>query len=169
MDREKGKDNMGEKVKVNIKKAVPEDYEAYKKLFENCSLMEHYAPNPEEDVLKDWLYPFIKTGNVIAAYSEDGEPLGVLVYILKGMYNSFPYLELIGVSPKCRGMGVGGQLLDAYAEICKEAGAKRGFVCVSSFNPKAKKLYESKGYKELCCIKNMVKDGIDEYTLMKEF
>ena len=160
---------MAEKKNVLIKKAVPEDYEAYKKVFENCSLMDHYAPDPAQDVLKDWLYPYIATGNVLAAYDETGKPLGVLVYMLKGMYNSFPYLELIGVHPECRGMGVGSKLLDAYAKICKEAGAKRGFVCVSSFNPKAKKLYESKGYQELCCIKNMVKDGIDEYTLMKEF
>ena len=160
---------MAEKTGITIKQAVPEDYEAYKKVFENCALMEHYAPDPQDDVLKSWLYPYIATGNVLAAYRETGEPVGVLVYMMKGMYNSYPYLELIGVHQKYRGMGVGGQLLDAYDELCRKAGARRGFVCVSSFNPRAKKLYESKGYRELCCIRNMVKDGIDEFTLMKEF
>lgn len=155
-------------VPVTFTKGTPEHFEEYKHIFDNCSLMDHYAKNPDVDVLKEWLYPHLLTGNVIIANNSQGEPIGVMTYHFNAMFGAWPYLGLLGVAENYRGEGVGSSLIDVFTGICREAGYKKCFICVSAFNPRAKKLYQSKGFKQIGKIDNFAKQGLTECVLMKE-
>jgi len=159
---------MDMRVPVTFEKGKPECFDEYRKVFENCSLMDHYAKNPDVDVLVDWLYPYLVSGETIIAKNADGEPVGVMTYLMKGVLGAFPYLGLLGVRQDYRGKGVGSQLIDVFVGICKGVGAKKCFICVSAFNPRAKKLYQNKGFKQVGTIPNMAKQGLNEYLLMKD-
>ena len=58
-------------------------------------------------------------------------------------------LDSIAVSGKFRGKGIGSILLDSVAEYAKENHYERILLDVIDTNPRAKKLYESKGYKTI--------------------
>jgi len=159
---------MTTKLPVTFSIGTEEKYEQYRKVFDNSPLMEHYTKNPERDIIDEWVFPHLKEGNVIIASNSIGEPIGVMVYLMNGMYGGYPYLELLGVRQDCRGQGVGGQLVDYFFDLCRKAGYKKCFICVSDFNVRAKKLYESKGFKPVVLIPDLLKNGIAEWTLMKD-
>lgn len=158
---------MVEKIEVTLSVGTEDKYEEYRKVFDNSLLMEKYTKNPARDIVDEWVYPHLKEGNVIIASNSIGEPVGVMVYLLNGMYGGFPYLELLGVREDARSHGVGGKLVDYFIDLSRKAGYKKCFMCVSDFNVRAKKLYESKGFKPVALIPDLLKNGIAEWTLMK--
>lgn len=76
------------------------------------------------------------------------------------------YIQTICVSEKYRGMGIGTRLL----EFCEKrilSYSPNIFICVSSFNSGAIRLYESFGFKLVGELNNFVKDGFTELLLRK--
>ena len=76
-----------------------------------------------------------------------------------------PYLASIAVAPEARGLGVGSALLDA-AEA-RFPGARWMFLCVSSFNARARALYERHSYRAVGELPDYVVDGVAEILLVK--
>lgn len=76
-----------------------------------------------------------------------------------------PYLASIAVAPEAQGRGVGTALMD-YAEGYFE-GARFMFLCVSSFNPRARALYERLGYELIGELKDYAMEGASEFLMMK--
>ncbi len=75
---------------------------------------------------------------------EGGAPVGVLVLSLRGALTG--YLQSVCVAPAARGRGVGTALVRfAEARIFRES--PNVLICVSSFNPGARRLYERLGYR----------------------
>ena len=77
-----------------------------------------------------------------------------------------PYIELLGVSPKHRGKGIGKQVL-AWAETEARREAKNLWVVTSSFNHQALKLYLSLGFTPIGPIQGLVVPEHDEILLRK--
>ena len=75
----------------------------------------------------------------------DGERCGFLLVRRRGVADS-PYIKSIGVAEEFRNHGIGRRLI-TFAEDLYRAEARSLFVCVSSFNPRARRLYESLGYR----------------------
>jgi [ribosomal protein S18]-alanine N-acetyltransferase len=76
------------------------------------------------------------------------------------------YIQTICISEKCRGMGYGTRLL----QFCEERILKYSpniFICVSSFNTRALKLYLDYGFKMVGEMDNFVKEGYSELLLRK--
>ena len=96
-----------------------------------------------------------------------GEIVGVMVYELKGMFGEFPYLALLGVKDGYRKQAIGSRLIDVFQKICEQTGFDKCFICVSHFNPRAKALYQRKGFKPVVLIPDLIREGIDEWVLMK--
>jgi predicted ester cyclase/ribosomal protein S18 acetylase RimI-like enzyme len=74
----------------------------------------------------------------------DGELCGFLLLRRRGVADS-PYIKSIGVVEKFRNHGIGRHLI-AFAENLYRGEARSLFVSVSSFNQRARSLYESLGY-----------------------
>ena len=73
----------------------------------------------------------------------DGVTVGLLVIDLRGALTG--YLQSVCVAPERRGEGIGSALVRfAEARIFRES--PNVFLCVSSFNPGARRLYERLGY-----------------------
>lgn len=89
---------------------------------------------------------------------------GFFFYLPNGSYHSFPYLHLIVTAKNCRGTGVGTQMLHSFETL---ANRPKVFLCVSDFNPDAKRFYERNGYVEVGRIDGLYRDGIREDVMMK--
>lgn len=72
-----------------------------------------------------------------------GRLAGFLILCLVGPFTG--YIQTVCVAPEQRGGGLGTQLV-AFAERRIAAVSPNVFLCVSSFNPRARALYERLGY-----------------------
>lgn len=77
---------------------------------------------------------------VLIAINEENIVLGFIWVILNGIFHSFPYLH----------------------------DNSKLFLVVADFNPRAKNLYKSIGYKEIGSIPDLYKKGVTEFLMMKE-
>lgn len=76
------------------------------------------------------------------------------------------YLQTLCVAPEWRNKGIGSQLMEfAEQRIFKET--PNVFICVSSFNPRALKLYKRLGYEEIGELKDYIVPGHSEILLRK--
>lgn len=135
------------------------------KVFENSALYDRYFKDTE--FLKEMLDAPLDAGHVIAAETSSGEIVGVMVYEMKGMFGEFPYLALLGVKDGYRKQAIGSRLIDVFQKICERMNFDKCFICVSHFNPRAKALYQRKGFKPVVLIPDLIREGIDEWVLMK--
>ncbi|HEY5801449.1 MAG TPA: GNAT family N-acetyltransferase [Burkholderiaceae bacterium] len=94
----------------------------------------------------------------------DGDPAGFLIINMAGSVTG--YIQTIFVSPAHRGSGLGTRIVD-YAEASIFARQPNVFMCVSSFNAGARKLYARLGYSEVGVLSDLLVAGQDEILLRK--
>jgi ribosomal protein S18 acetylase RimI-like enzyme len=109
----------------------------------------------------------ISRGEIFVAVNNDLECLGFIWVNPSGMFDKFPYLHMIAVRREYRGIGIGKILIRYFEDNYRNDGSK-AFLVVADFNPKAKTLYESLGYKEVGVIPGLYKEGVAESLMMKE-
>ncbi len=109
---------------------------------------------------------FFRDGFCGALAEEDGETVG---YVCG--YALFEDAELfkIAVLQNCRGKGIGGLLLDAFAEKTAAKGAERIFLEVRISNESALGLYKSRGFEKTRIRKRYYPDGEDALEMKREF
>lgn len=89
---------------------------------------------------------------------------GFIVLNLQGAFRG--YIQTVCVMPEWRGRGVGSELIKfAEARIFREY--PNVFMCVSSFNPNAQKLYLRLGYEIIGELKDYIVAGHSEILLRK--
>lgn len=93
-----------------------------------------------------------------------GQRTGFLILNMQGAFT--PYLQTICVARAARGRGTGSALLD-WLEQRAFARAKNLFLCVSSFNPGARRLYERRGFETIGTLRDYVVAGHDEILMRK--
>jgi len=96
----------------------------------------------------------------------ENEIAGFVILQVCGSFKG--YIQTICISEKYRGKGLGKKLL----YFCEERIIKISqniFICVSSFNNGAIKLYNEMGFKLVGRLDNFVKDGFTELLLRKTF
>jgi len=94
----------------------------------------------------------------------DGQMAGIIC--VRHPWLRGPYIELLGISPDCRGMGIGKQVL-AWAEQEARREARNLWVLTSSFNHQALRFYESVGFTRIGPIQGLVTPEHDEILLRK--
>lgn len=98
--------------------------------------------------------------------SRDGDtPCGFALLRERGVAGS-PYLVSIGVAEPYRGRGIGTRLL-AHAEGHFRPRARHMFLCVSSFNDSAHRLYARLGYVRVGELPDYIIDGASEILMHK--
>lgn len=94
----------------------------------------------------------------------DGAVVGFVVLAMRG---GFPgYIQSIGVHPAWRSRHVGRSLL-ARVEGRVFEETPNVFLCVSSFNPRARAFYEANGYEHIGTVTDYVVRGHDELIMRK--
>jgi len=96
---------------------------------------------------------------------DDGDRLaGLLILNLRGAFVG--YIQTVCAAPEYRGKGVGTALV-AFAEerILREH--RNVFICVSDFNPAARRLYERLGYQRVGELTDYLVAGHSELLLRK--
>jgi ribosomal protein S18 acetylase RimI-like enzyme len=76
------------------------------------------------------------------------------------------YIQIVAVTPGARGSGVGTELI-RFAEERIFSTYPNVFLCVSSFNPRARALYERLGYQLIGELRDFLIKGQSEFLLRK--
>jgi len=95
---------------------------------------------------------------------QDGAVRGFIIVVMRGAFVG--YIRSICVAADARGSGVGSGLM-AFAEERVFGELKNVFLCVSSFNPRARALYERLGYEAVGELKDYVIAGASEIIMRK--
>ena len=92
-------------------------------------------------------------------------PCGVLIIDPHGIAGS-PYIKSIAVAPGNRSSGIGAKMV-SFAETRFSKHSKHLFLCVSSFNERAKKFYSMLGYSKVGEFENYIIKGESEILMYK--
>jgi ribosomal-protein-alanine N-acetyltransferase len=95
---------------------------------------------------------------------EDGELAGFLILNMKGAFVG--YIQTVCVAPGRRGRGIG-TVLVRFAEERSFRESPNVFLCVSSFNAGARRLYERLGYRAVGELPDYVVAGHAEILMRK--
>ena len=90
--------------------------------------------------------------------------VGFIVLQLRGPFTC--YIQTIGITPKWRNRGVGTHLIN-FAEERIFRDSPNVFLCVSSFNTEAQKLYARLGYERVGELKDYLVKGYSEILMRK--
>jgi len=92
------------------------------------------------------------------------EIVGFIILRMRGAF--IGYIQTVGVMPEWRNKGIGSRLIKlAEDRILSET--PNVFVCVSSFNKKAQRLYKRLGYEIVGELKDYIVSGHSEILLRK--
>jgi [ribosomal protein S18]-alanine N-acetyltransferase len=105
------------------------------------------------------------TREVYLARDESGVA-GFLILCMTGAFVG--YIQTICIDARCRGLGLGTRLLE-FAEQRIRRVSPNIFMCVSSFNVGARRLYERHGYKVVGELTDYLVEGHSEILLRKTF
>jgi ribosomal-protein-alanine N-acetyltransferase len=94
----------------------------------------------------------------------DGVRVGFLILDLSGPFKG--YIQTICIAPEIRGQGLGSKVIEwAEARIFRDS--PNVFMCVSSFNLGARRLYARLGFEVVGSLRDYVVAGYDELLLRK--
>jgi [ribosomal protein S18]-alanine N-acetyltransferase len=94
-----------------------------------------------------------------------GERCGFVLVRPAGVAGA-PYIVSIAVSAPFRSRGVGAALL-AHVERTYQGRSRHLFLCVSSFNPRARVFYERHGFNAVATFTDFLVEGADEILMYK--
>lgn len=96
---------------------------------------------------------------------ENERPAGIILLDPKGVAGS-PYIKSIAAFPEFRGQGIGTKLI-SFAEDFFRGDSNHLFICVSSFNNRARNLYEKSGFQPVGELKDYLINGASEILMHK--
>ena len=103
--------------------------------------------------------------DVLEIAERGGERCGLVLVRPAGVAGA-PYIVSIAVAPGFRSCGVGAALLE-HVEGTYRGRSQHLFLCVSSFNPRARRFYERHGFEVVGTLKAFLIDGADEILMHK--
>ena len=89
------------------------------------------------------------------------------ICVVRDPWLSGPYLNLLGLVPQAQRQGVGKAVLQWLEARARTAKHRNLWLCVSSFNDNARRIYERAGYTHLATIDSLSFDGFDEHLMRK--
>jgi ribosomal-protein-alanine N-acetyltransferase len=95
---------------------------------------------------------------------DERELAGFLILCMTGAFVG--YIQTICIHPERRGQGLGSRLVE-FAQQRILAESPNVFMCVSSFNPDARRLYERLGYQVVGELTDYIVQGHSEILLRK--
>ena len=152
---------------IEIVKADPAKKEDYKRIFDNSALYNHYFK--KTDLLDKALTDALKAGRAYVAVDRKGEAVGYMsMSPSDAMVDGLPCLTLLGVKDTQRGRGIGQMLLAFYVGVMSQLGFKECALVVNDWNPRARKLYDSLGFKLRRSYEDKIIGGWMNHILVKK-
>lgn len=152
---------------IEIKKADPAKKEDYKRIFENSPLYNHYFK--KTDLLDKVLSEALKAGEAYVAVDRNGEAVGYMsMKACDPTVDGLPCLTLLGVKDTQRGRGIGQMLIAFYIGVMSGLGFKECALIVNDWNPRARKLYDSLGFKLRRSFEDVVIGGWMNHILVRK-
>lgn len=100
-----------------------------------------------------------------ALYIADRERAAGFLLLHKSGFLGSPYIAGVAVAEEFRCVGIGSALIE-FAER-EFYGARHAFLCVASFNERARRLYERLGYMKAGELKDFMAEGTSELLMYK--
>lgn len=151
---------------IEIVKADPAKKEDYKRIFENSPLYNHYFK--KTDLLDKVLTDDLKSGSAYVAVDRNGEAVGYMsMKASDPTVDGLPCLALLGVKDTMRGRGIGQMLIAFYVGVMTGLGFKECALIVNDWNPRARKLYDSLGFKLRRSFEDKIIGGWMNHILVK--
>ena len=152
---------------IEIVTADPAKKEDYKRIFDNSALYNHYFK--KTDLLDKVLTDALKAGRAYVAVDRKGEAVGYMsMSPSDAMVDGLPCLTLLGVKDTQRGRGIGQMLLAFYVGVMTQLGFKECALVVNDWNPRARKLYDSLGFKLRRSYEDQIIGGWMNHILVKK-
>lgn len=152
---------------IEIVKADPAKKEDYKRIFDNSALYNHYFK--KTDLLDKALTDALKAGRAYVAVDRNGEAVGYMSMSPSDpTVDGLPCLTLLGVKDTQRGRGIGQMLLAFYTGVMSQLGFKECALVVNDWNPRARKLYDSLGFKLRRSYEDKIIGGWMNHILVKK-
>ena len=145
-------------------KGDPSRLEEYCQVFYDSKLYDAYFA--DSDRLPNVLMDAMKKGELYIAMSSKDEPVGVMHMTRDGLAG-LPYLSLLGVKRRYRGMGIGTALVKIFLGVMEAGDSPNMFIMTSKFNVRAKKLYQSLGFEPQCLLHDVMRRGVSEWLFMR--
>lgn len=145
-------------------KGDPSRLEEYCQVFYDSKLYDAYFA--DSDRLPSILVDAMEKGELYIAMSSKDEPVGVMHMTRDGLAG-LPYLSLLGVKKRYRGMGIGTALVKIFIGVMEAGEAPNMFIMTSKFNVRAKKLYQSLGFEPQCLLHDVMRRGVSEWLFMR--
>lgn len=145
-------------------KGDPSRLEEYCQVFYDSKLYDAYFA--DSDRLPTVLTDAMNKGELYIAMSSKDEPVGVMHMTRDGLAG-LPYLSLLGVKKRYRGMGIGTALVKIFIGVMEAGEAPNMFIMTSKFNVRAKKLYQSLGFEPQCLLHDVMRRGVSEWLFMR--
>jgi ribosomal protein S18 acetylase RimI-like enzyme len=121
---------------------------------------------PTKEIAEASLKEGIDKQEIYVAIDEHSECVGYIWFAPSKMFYKYPYVRQIAVGQEYRGRGIRKKLL-SFAEDTAFKDWPKLFLTVSDFNKRAKKLYESTGYKQVGFVPDLFTEGVAEYVMVK--
>ena len=121
-----------------------------------------------------WITLRVQRGMILAGLADPAKEVyairdaaGVAGFVVVDMRSLVSgYIQILCVRPDCRGHGLGSALLQ-WAEERIFRDSPNAFICVSSFNAGARRLYERRGFEFVGTLRDILVRGRDEILLRK--
>ena len=135
-------------------------------IFDECALMMSQS-EPWITLQRDFKSckkAFLGAEKEVYVVKENDEILGFVILQLGGSFKG--YIQTLFVKSNQQGKGIGSKLLDFCCERIFKL-SPNVFICVSSFNLGAQKLYQKHGFTLVGILNDFVLEGYDELLLRK--
>lgn len=151
---------------IDIQKADPTKLEEYKHIFDNSALYTHYFKKKPE-LLEQWLTEYMP--NAYIAVDRNGNSVGwISISASDAHIDGLPNITLLGVKDSARGRGIGQMLISFYVDVMTQLGCEECAVVVNDWNPRARKLYDSLGFKLRKSYEDPFIGGFVNHVLVKK-
>ena len=144
-------------MQITLRKITEEDIEALALLESECFRL----PWTESDIRAG-----LRRFDFYGLIAETAE--GAVGFLLGSLLFENAEVYRIAVTPRLRGQGLGGRILDTFLQDVKDAGAERVLLEVRVSNASGRALYESRGFGVARLRKNYY-EGVEDALEMVKF
>lgn len=137
-------------------------------LFQQCAAMMAVS-EPWLTLDMDYSYclkAFDGTCKEVYVTMDESRIAGFVILQVCGSFKG--YIQTLFVNNEWRGKGIGKKILQFCEQRVLQISPNL-FICVSSFNERAIKLYKEFGFEHVGMLRNFVKEGFDELLMRKTF